>query len=72
MQKVQAKGWEERWGKRNGFRSVVLIASIFLIAKPKVQGEFKSCIHLVMILFTVMKFTVFMTTFPPSTSLIAL
>lgn len=72
VQKVQAKGWEKRWGKKNEFRSVVLTASIFLTASPKVQGEFKSCIYLVMILFTIMKFTVFLTTFLPSTSLLAL
>lgn len=72
MQNVQAKGWEKMWGKKNEFRSVVLIASIFLITSPKVQGEFKSCIHLVMTPFTIMKFTVFMTTFSPSTSLFAL
>lgn len=68
MQKVQAKGWEKRRGKRNECRSVGLIASIFLIESPKVQREFKCCTHPVMILFITMKFTVFMKTFPPSTS----
>lgn len=72
MQKVQAKGWGKRRGKKNEYRSVGLIASISLIESPKVQGEFKSCIHPVMIVFITMKFTVFMTTFPPSTSLLSL
>lgn len=45
---------------------MVLIASIFLRASPKVQGEFKSHTYLVMVLIATMTFTVFMTTFPPS------
>lgn len=66
------KKFRPRVGRKGGGRrsSVVLIASSFLIASPKVQGEFKSCMYRVMILFT--KFTVFMTIFPLSALLLAL
>lgn len=46
VQRVQSRGSEERWGKKNGFGSEVLTASVFLTASPKVQGEFRSCVHL--------------------------